>query len=124
MRRWSDERVEGIIGTLLRAGVIVAAAVVALGGALYLWRHGGEHPDYRAFHRAPPELRTFGPIVAAALAGSGRAIIQLGLVLLIATPVARVAFSVVAFALERDWLYVAITLTVLAILIFSLAGGI
>jgi len=49
-------------------------------------------------------------------------IIQLGLLLLIATPVARVAFSVVAFAAERDWLYVAITLIVLAILIYSLTS--
>jgi uncharacterized membrane protein len=53
----------------------------------------------------------------------GRGIIQLGLLLLIATPVARVAFSVVAFALERDRLYVGITLIVLAVLAFSLAGG-
>jgi uncharacterized membrane protein len=44
------------------------------------------------------------------------------LLLLILTPVARVAFSVAAFALERDWTYVAITLIVLAVLIYSLAG--
>lgn len=119
-----DQRVEQIIGTLLRAGVIAAAAVVTLGGAAFLWRHGFEPPHYAAFHGVPAELRSLGPIVGRSLAGRSQAIIQLGLVLLIATPVARVAFSVAAFALERDWLYVGITLAVLGILIFSLAGGV
>jgi uncharacterized membrane protein len=68
-------------------------------------------------------LRTFSGILADATAFRGRGIIQLGLLLLIATPVARVAFSVVAFALERERLYVIVTLAVLAVLLFSLAGG-
>jgi len=50
-------------------------------------------------------------------------LIQLGLLLLIATPVARVAFSVVAFAMQRDRLYVAVALIVLAVLMYSLMGG-
>ncbi len=54
---------------------------------------------------------------------SGRGIIQLGLLLLVATPVARVIFSVAAFALQQDWIYVVITLIVLAVLGFSLLGG-
>jgi uncharacterized membrane protein len=48
---------------------------------------------------------------------------QLGLLLLIATPVARVAFSVFAFALQRDRLYVVVTLAVLGVLAFSMTGG-
>jgi uncharacterized membrane protein len=51
-------------------------------------------------------------------------VIQLGLLLLIATPVARVAMSLVAFILQRDRVYVVVTLIVLAVLIFSLTGGI
>jgi uncharacterized membrane protein len=58
-----------------------------------------------------------------ALAFRGRGLIQLGLLLLIATPLARVAFSVVAFALEGDRLYVVVALIVLAVLVCSLAGG-
>lgn len=57
------------------------------------------------------------------LDGRGRALIQLGLLLLIATPVSRVAFSVFAFERQRDWTYVGITLAVLAVLVYSLAGG-
>jgi len=120
---WSDERVEEIIGTLLRTGVILAAVVVALGGIVYLVRHGAERPEFGSFHGEPPEFRSLGPILGGVLAGRGRSIIQLGLVLLIATPVARVMFSVAAFAKQHDRTYVVITLIVLGILIYSLAGG-
>jgi uncharacterized membrane protein len=53
----------------------------------------------------------------------GRGLIQLGLLLLIATPVARVIFSVFAFARQRDATYVLITLIVLAVLVYSLFSG-
>ena len=119
----SDQRVEEIIGNLLRAGVIIAASVVLLGGIVYLVRHGEEKPDYRVFVGAPADLRGVSGIVADALTFSGRGIIQLGLLLLVATPVARVIFSVVAFALQGDWTYVVITLIVLAVLGLSLFGG-
>jgi uncharacterized membrane protein len=121
--RWKDDRIERIIGTLLRTGVIVAAAVVVVGAAIFLMRHGNERPDYSIFRGERSELRSVRRIVAAALAGGGRATIQLGLLLLVATPVARVIFSVAGFALERDRPYVVMTLLVLAILLFSLAGG-
>ena len=50
----------------------------------------------------------------------GRGIIQLGLLLLIATPVARVVFSVIGFVRQRDFVYVVLTLIVLAVLLYSL----
>jgi uncharacterized membrane protein len=50
-------------------------------------------------------------------------LIQFGLLLLIATPAARVVFSVAGFAIERDWMYVAITLLVLLTLLYSLASS-
>ena len=122
-RNWSDHRVEVYIGSLLRAGVIVAAAVTALGGIVYLVRHGMEVPDFKHFHSEPPEYRQLSLILRGVLNVRGRSIIQLGLLLLIATPVARVLFSVAAFGLQRDRTYVVITLIVLGILIYSLAGG-
>jgi len=72
----------------------------------------------------PADLRSLGAIVRSALALRSPAIIQLGLVLLIATPVARVAMSLVAFILQRDRVYVVVTSIVLALLIFSLTGGV
>jgi uncharacterized membrane protein len=120
---WADERLERIIGALLQAGLTVSGLLVVIGGAVELIRHGTQAPQYRVFLGEPTNLSTVRGIVAHALAGHGRGIIQMGLLLLIATPVARVAFSAVGFLLERDWLYVVVTLLVLAVLIFSLAGG-
>jgi uncharacterized membrane protein len=119
----NDQRAEQAIGTLLRTGVILAAAVVFAGGLLYLSRHGESHPDYRVFRGEPADLRQVSGIIHDTLAWQARGVIQLGLLLLIATPVARVAFSVAAFAYERDWMYVGFTLIVLALLLYSLSGG-
>src|ERR1700691_4521617 len=119
---WDDQRIEVIIGTLLRTGVILAAAVVLVGGILYLARHGHEVASYSTFHGEPESLKSPKDIVHGVFEVSARAIIQLGLLLLIATPVARVAFSAVAFAIEHDYMYVVITLVVLGILLYSLFG--
>jgi uncharacterized membrane protein len=111
-----------VIGGLLRAGVLAAAFLVTAGGALYLRAFGALPPHHGVFRGEPADLRTIGGIVRDALRGSSRGVIQAGLLLLIATPIARVLFSVWAFARERDGLYVAITLVVLATLLFSLVA--
>jgi uncharacterized membrane protein len=117
---WNDQRIEIIIGTLLRTGVILAAAVVLFGGIIYLVRHGHEAPHYVTFTGEPESLKSPKDIMHGVLQFRAQAIIQLGLLLLIATPVARVAFSAVAFAIEHDHMYVWITLIVLMILSYSL----
>jgi uncharacterized membrane protein len=119
-RSWTDQQVETIIGNLLRYGVLTAALVTLAGGILFLVRHGGEPADYHVFHGEPADLRTVSGVVRDTLAGSSRGLIQLGLLLLIATPVARVLFSVYAFLRQRDYLYVVVTLIVLAVLLYSL----
>jgi uncharacterized membrane protein len=111
------------VGNLLRIGLGIATAVVGVGAAIYLVRHGGEQPQYRVFSGEPADLRGIRGIVREALDLRGRGAIQLGLLLLMATPVMRVAFSVLAFALQRDRLYVAITLAVLVVLLYSTIGG-
>jgi uncharacterized membrane protein len=121
--RWSDERVEEVMGNLLRAGVILAAIVVLVGGIFYLFHYGATSPDYRVFRGEPANLRSLSGILADAISLHSRGLIQLGLLLLVATPVARVVFSVFAFARQRDLTYVVLTLIVLAVLIYSLAGG-
>ena len=123
MRGWSERQVERILGNLLRGGVILSAGVVLMGGMLYLIHYGAASPDYGAFRGEPRDLRGLSGIVTDALSLRRRGIIQLGIVLLIATPVARVAFSVLALARQRDRTYIVVTLIVFAILIFSLAGG-
>ena len=120
--RMTDTKAEQIVGQLLITGVLLAAAVVAVGGVLFLAHHGSAMPEYHFFQGEPQSLRNLGQIVAGALRLDGSAVIQLGLLLLIATPVARVIFSVVAFAMERDRTYIVITLIVLAVLLYSLFG--
>jgi uncharacterized membrane protein len=115
-----DKRLEGIIGQLLRAGVLLSAAVVTAGGLLYLVRNYAVRVSYRSFVAGGAEIRTVSGIVRAAAHLNSEALIQAGLVLLILTPVARVAIAVVGFALERDRLYAAVSLIVLLILAFSL----
>lgn len=118
----SDKRMDLWMAALLRTGVILSAALVLAGGVLYLTRHPGPAPNYHVFQGEPSELRTIPGIVHEAMALHGRGLIQLGLLLLIATPVARVAFSLIVFLYERDWTYVVVTLIVLALLLYSLFG--
>jgi len=122
---WRDRRIEVILGNLLRTGVLISAAVVLVGASIYLSRHAHEPADYRVFRGEPSEYRTIRGVIQSVIVGRGRGqgLIQLGLLLLIATPIARVAFSVVGFAIERDRLYVAFTLLVLAILLYSFLGS-
>jgi uncharacterized membrane protein len=122
-RVWNDQRVEEIIGNLLRYGVLLAALVVLFGAVLYLTHNSHSHPDYRMFRGEPSDLRHVRGILRDTAALRGRGVIQLGLLLLIATPVARVAFSIIAFALQRDRMYVVITSIVLIVLVYSLTGS-
>jgi len=121
-RQWGDQRIENIIGMLLRVGVLLSASVVVLGGIIFLVRHGHSAADYRTFHGDSSPVRTVAGIFRGTLQGSGRAVIQLGLLLLIATPIARVVFSAFAFWRQRDYMYVVFTLAVLGILTYSLLG--
>ena len=117
-----DRLVDEIIGVLLRTGVLLAAAVVFVGGVLYLIGFGSSPAHYGVFRGEPSDLRGVASIFRDASALDPRGIIQLGLLLLIATPVARVIFTVFAFAYERDWTYVVVTLIVLIFLLYSLGA--
>ena len=118
-----DQRIELMLGNLLRFGVLLAASVVLFGALVYLVRHGQDTANFSIFRGEAAALRSLPAVVAGALKLHGKSIIQLGLLLLIATPVARVVFSAIGFAIERDYLYVALTLIVLAVLLYSLIGS-
>ncbi len=118
-----DAKMETIMGRLLQLGVLLAAGVVLGGGASYLQDHAGERSNYRVFTATPIQLRHPMPLLHALARGDSAGIIELGILLLVATPIARVVFAVVAFAVERDRLYVAISLTVLGVLLFGMLRG-
>jgi uncharacterized membrane protein len=114
----TDERMETVIGNLLRVGVGLAAALVLAGGIWYVASSGRSVPDYAHFH---PEVHGLG---AFRTLNWPERMIEAGLLVLIATPVARVIFSLAAFAIERDRMYVWFTLAVLAILVYSIGTAI
>ena len=118
----TEGRLQSMVSIVLRAGVNLAAAIVIVGAAVFLYRHGHESPHYAVFQGEPTDLRTIAGIVRDAAAFSGRGLIQLGLLVLVATPVARVALSLVVFAVQRDRTYVVVTLVVLVLLLLSLTG--
>lgn len=118
--RVTDENLEIAIGRTLQTGVLLAAAVVFVGGALYLFHASGPRPDYSHFHGVVASLRHPGSIWHGMVHGDAESVIQFGLLLLIATPVARVVLAAVGFLVERDQLYFWVSVTVLAVLLYSL----
>jgi uncharacterized membrane protein len=114
----TDQRMEVAIANLLRAGVGLAAALVLAGGAWYVASSGRSVPNYGQFQ---PEIKGLS---AFAILDWPEKLIEIGLLVLIATPVARVAFSLAAFEVERDRMYVWFTLAVLAVLIYSIGTAI
>jgi uncharacterized membrane protein len=117
------EPIEIVLGNLLRFGTVISASVIALAGAAYLWSAGGDTPDYGAFRGESAKLRSVADIVADAARFNTRGMIQLGILLLVATPIARVIGALVAFAMRRDVTYVVVSALVLAGLLYSLLAS-
>jgi uncharacterized membrane protein len=120
--RWNDEMMDQVVSVLLRTGVILSSIVVLIGGIMYLVQYRHLVPDYRTFQSEPSSLRNLDSVLAGVLTLHSRSWMQLGLLLLVATPVARVAFSVFAFIRERDKTYVVLTFIVLVVLLAGLLG--
>ena len=114
-------KIQILISKTLRIGVSIACVIAAVGGIIYLVSHGGDPmPDYTHFSYAeahPAEYTTLGGIFAGLGRMDARSWIQLGVIVLILTPILRVLLSLVDFLKERDWLYAAITAAVLAVIV-------
>jgi len=119
--------IERLISFTLRAGVLLSISIIVIGVTITFIHH----PDY--FHSRPAlgsltnaeETFPHGirDVARGIAAGRGQAIVMAGILLLIATPIVRVAISVVLFAEKRDWVFALITLTVLILLLVSLLTG-
>lgn len=112
-------RAELVISNVLRGGVLLSAIIITAGVILFYVRSA--QSAHGLLDRPYPH--SLAAVFAGLTQGDPISIIALGLMLLLATPVVRVAVSIFAFALERDWRYVAITALVLAILIASFMLG-
>ncbi len=121
---FSDKTLQTIIGNLLRYGVLLALTVGAIGGILYLSRHGNDIVHYEQFKEQDKSLGTlFKELTEGLRAGSGRAIIFAGIIILFLTPALRLVLSLFSFLAEKDYLYVAITLIVIIIIGTSIYLG-
>lgn len=115
-----------IISILLVSGVTVSAAVLLAGLALLVvtGRTGYHESISPALILSPPVAGAYPRTISAAVQGATElrpfAVIELGALLLIATPVFRVAASIVLFSFERDYLYTIITLVILGFLVISI----
>lgn len=112
---------EASLATLLTAGTALAAAVLFLGAASYLRTDSAQRLDFRTFD--PAEHASVFSVFRGAMRLDGAGIMQLGVVLLILTPVTRVLFTLVAFVYKRDWMYVVVTVIVLSVLCYGLFGS-
>lgn len=117
---WEQKDVEKLIGRLLRTGVLLASIVALIGGIFYLHVYGKGQPQYHVFIGAAEQLRHIKGILQGVTQLDGAAIIQLGVVILISTPIIRVAFSALAFFIEKDYKYVLITFIVFSVIMFSM----
>jgi uncharacterized membrane protein len=123
-------KVEVVISLVLRVGVTVSVLVIAAGLGLMFAHHGDYLPirghfSYRQLtSRSTPFPHSFSALGRSIAKGQGRGIIVLGVLILILTPVLRVAVGVVSFVYEKDPPMTLVTLYVLAVLVgsFFLAG--
>jgi uncharacterized membrane protein len=121
------EWMEIAIALVLRIGVTLSVVIIAAGLTITFVHH----PDYFSSRPALGSLtspgkhfpNTLHEVVAGVRTAQGQAIMMAGLLILIATPLARVALSIVIFLIESDWLYTAITTAVFVILMIAFAVG-
>ncbi len=122
--RFADHDIEQFIGLQLRYGVIIASLTVLTGGILYLINTGSQGlPDYAKFIGEQAGFTTGKQLWEGVLSFNPKGIIEFGVVILIATPILRIFFSLIGFIMEKDKMYIAITLVVLSVMMFSVFGG-
>lgn len=122
-KKMTDYDMEQLIGQVLRLGVLISGTVAIIGGIWYLFQKGSGTPYYTTFNGEPAGYTSLTGIFKGLATGSASEIIQLGVVILIATPIVRIFFSLASFVIERDRLYVIITSIVLLIILFSMFSG-
>ncbi|HLH17566.1 MAG TPA: DUF1634 domain-containing protein [Bryobacteraceae bacterium] len=117
MTRMTDELLDLIISRILQLGVLISALLVLAGGVWYLAGSAGVPQPFGHYQHG-------GGVRALLALPRSEVVILAGLLLLAATPVVRVAFSLFAFAVQKDWTYVAVTAVVLGVLLYSLLMGV
>ncbi|MHC0445014.1 DUF1634 domain-containing protein [Flavobacterium sp. 3-218] len=122
--KFGEKDFQTIIGNLLRYGVWISLSVAFLGGIVYLLHNGNQIEDYSVFKENDRNIfEVIAAIYNGAIQGNGESLIFTGIIFLFLTPVLRVLLSLFSFLLEKDYLYVGITLIVIMIIITSISFG-
>ncbi|MFB9080791.1 DUF1634 domain-containing protein [Flavobacterium procerum] len=122
--KFGEKDFQAIVGNLLRYGVWISLSVAFIGGIVYLLHNGNQIEDYSVFKENDRNIfEVIAAIYNGAINGNGESLIFTGIILLFLTPVLRVLLSLFSFLLEKDYLYVAITLIVVLIIITSISFG-
>lgn len=107
------------LANILRGSLMLAVAVAVIGTVLFLWQYPSHEYDYRVFKGEPLDLTQIREIWQAALNLNSPSILQIGILLLIFTPILRVFTCLLLFLWQRDYLYIGLATFVLAVLIHS-----
>ncbi|MEN2488226.1 DUF1634 domain-containing protein [Flavobacterium sp. B11] len=122
--KFGEKDFQTIIGNLLRYGVWISLSVAFIGGIVYLLHNGNQIEDYSVFKENDRNIfEVIAAIYNGAIQGNGESLIFTGIIFLFMTPVLRVLLSLFSFLLEKDYLYVGITLIVIMIIIISISFG-
>ncbi|WP_133712363.1 DUF1634 domain-containing protein [Myroides indicus] len=122
--KFTDKDLQIIIGNVLRYGVWLALTVALIGGFILLLSSSEQTIDFQNFTIKDNNLfEVFNAIIAGVKQGNGEAIIFLGIIFLFLTPALRLVLSLISFFLEKDRLYVFITLIVIGIIVLSVSFG-
>ncbi|KAF2326419.1 MULTISPECIES: DUF1634 domain-containing protein [Flavobacterium] len=122
--KFGEKDFQTIIGNLLRYGVWISLSVAFIGGIVYLLHNGNQIEDYSVFKENDRNIfEVIAAVYNGAIQGNGESLIFTGIILLFLTPVLRVLLSLFSFLLEKDYLYVGITLIVILIIIISISFG-
>jgi uncharacterized membrane protein len=117
-----------VLGAVLRAGVLLSAAIILFGVALFVHQRGvgvillGPRGVPVGAEDDPTTVRE----LLSAIVGNARvpaAVTDVGLLTLMVTPVLSVIVSLVSFALARDWTYVTLATVVLCMLALGIVVG-
>ncbi len=123
----ATEKMELALGQLLRIGVGLSIALITLGLLVSFIRHPNFVYDQGALHTLVTKDAVFPSTIPQIYHGlatmPGRAIICLGLLVLLATPILRVAVSAMVFFKRKDWPFAFLTTAVLLVLIISILSG-
>ncbi|KAA5537389.1 DUF1634 domain-containing protein [Taibaiella lutea] len=122
MKSFQDKDLQSFIGNLLRVGVLTAMTIVVIGIVLYMFQYGHETIHYSTF-KAENAFK-FADFYQRLMSGNSSAIMELGVIVLIVIPIARVLFTMIGFWLEKDRMYTIIAFIVLCIIAYSLFFGV